>query len=205
MRLIAYSVSIAAMIKTMREPTYPLRRHGHRSPARRVRDLHWLWPLGRNNRNNAQTKNVLRRRGMVRTQKIRQSAPEIGLPTMGNGTRNGNMTSKLHPQFDDDLISKQKDKRIEFLERELNKRMIYWRHEKPTLPGFYYWQNQALLNYDRNAVVIVQITGYKNKERFRCETLQAKGYNVNPQFKCELGEEPIGWWCGPLPEPDNQP
>lgn len=74
-----------------------------------------------------------------------------------------------------------------------------WKTTPPTEPGFYYWQNQELRNFSSDAVRVVQVSKYKNREGFSVETLTRD--TSFPTFDCDLGQEPKGWWAGPLPQP----
>lgn len=75
-----------------------------------------------------------------------------------------------------------------------------WTKERPTVGGFYYWQNGALRSHSEDAVRVVQVSKYKNREGFHCEALNTVG-SWGPTFNCDLGQEPAGWWAGPLPQP----
>lgn len=76
-----------------------------------------------------------------------------------------------------------------------------WTNASPTQPGFYYWQNMELARISHLAVRVVQVSGYKNREGFHCETLHTGGGRDEPAFSCDLGQEPGGRWAGPLPQP----
>lgn len=71
--------------------------------------------------------------------------------------------------------------------------------KQPTEAGFYYWQNAELRAISENAVRVVQLRKYANREGFACESLTSDRHP--PVFNCDLGQEPPGWWCGPLPQP----
>ena len=75
-----------------------------------------------------------------------------------------------------------------------------WERERPQTSGFYYWQNDELARHSPLAVRVVQVSKYANREGFHVETLLTKG-SWGPQFDCDLGNEPPGWWAGPLPQP----
>lgn len=75
-----------------------------------------------------------------------------------------------------------------------------WTDERPTKPGFYYWQDQSLRNISEFAVRVVQVAKYKNRDGFNCETLGGR-FPSQPLFDCDLGQEPAGRWAGPLPQP----
>lgn len=76
---------------------------------------------------------------------------------------------------------------------------MQWTNNRPTEGGFYYWQNQELRNISHHAVRVVQVSRYKNRDGFHCETLtNACSFAV---FSCDLGQEPPGRWAGPLPQP----
>jgi hypothetical protein len=75
-----------------------------------------------------------------------------------------------------------------------------WTERRPTEGGFYYWQNDELRAHSSDAVRVVQVSKYKNREGFHCETLVTEG-SWGPRFSCDLGNEPAGWWAGPLPQP----
>lgn len=76
-----------------------------------------------------------------------------------------------------------------------------WTKERPTEAGFYYWQDRGLLNISKDAVRVVQVAKYKNRDGFQCHTLTRLGEALEPVFDCDLGAEPAGWWAGPLPQP----
>ena len=75
-----------------------------------------------------------------------------------------------------------------------------WTEKRPTEPGFYYWQNGELQRHSPDAVRVVQVSKYKNRAGFHCETLVTEG-SLGPRFNCDLGNEPAGRWSGPLPQP----
>jgi hypothetical protein len=76
-----------------------------------------------------------------------------------------------------------------------------WTSKRPTQCGFYYWQDQGLRSISENAVRVVQVSKYKNRDGFRCHTLTRFGDACPPIFDCDLGKEPPGRWAGPLPQP----
>jgi len=76
-----------------------------------------------------------------------------------------------------------------------------WKSTRPTEPGFYYWQNQELRNISEDAIRIVYVGRYKNREGFNCYTLTRMGEYSQPVFDCDLGQEPPGSWAGPFPQP----
>jgi hypothetical protein len=76
-----------------------------------------------------------------------------------------------------------------------------WTKKRPTEGGFYYWQNTELIRISENAVRVVAVSKYKNREGFNCYTLTCMGETSPPVFNCDLGQEPDGWWAGPLPQP----
>ena len=75
-----------------------------------------------------------------------------------------------------------------------------WTDKRPTEGGFYYWQNGELRRHSELAVRVVQVSKYKNRDGFHCETLGTAG-SWGPTFNCDLGQEPAGRWAGPLPQP----
>lgn len=75
-----------------------------------------------------------------------------------------------------------------------------WTNERPTQSGFYYWQNNELRSLSIDAVCVVQVSKYANREGFSAQTLHA-GCATQPSFNCDLGQEPAGRWAGPLPQP----
>ena len=75
-----------------------------------------------------------------------------------------------------------------------------WTEKRPTEGGFYYWQDGKLRGHSDDAVRVVQVSKYKNRDGFHCETLTTAG-SWGPTFNCDLGKEPTGWWAGPLPQP----
>jgi len=76
-----------------------------------------------------------------------------------------------------------------------------WTTERPKEGGFYYWQNSYLRSISENAVRVVQVSKFKNREGFNCCTLHPFGDGAGPIFNCDLGKEPAGHWAGPLPQP----
>lgn len=83
-------------------------------------------------------------------------------------------------------------------------RRMRWKRERPTEPGFYYWQNEELTSrWGHLAVRVVQVSKYKNRDGFHCATLtnSMDGLPSPPFFGCDLGQEPPGKWAGPLPQP----
>ncbi len=76
-----------------------------------------------------------------------------------------------------------------------------WTSNRPTMPGFYYWQDNQLRSISPDAVRVVQVAAYKNRDGFQCHTLTRMGEASPPVFDCDLGKEPHGWWAGPLPQP----
>lgn len=76
-----------------------------------------------------------------------------------------------------------------------------WTTSRPAESGFYYWQDQRLRRISTDAVLVVQVSKYANREAFHCETLHTQGDFHNPRFSCDLGKEPAGKWAGPLPNP----
>ena len=76
-----------------------------------------------------------------------------------------------------------------------------WTSNRPTMPGFYYWQDNYLRGISPKAVRVVQVSAYKNRDGFQCHTLTRMGEASAPVFDCDLGQEPAGWWAGPLPQP----
>ena len=78
---------------------------------------------------------------------------------------------------------------------------IRWTAERPKKSGFYYWQNGALRSISEDAVRLVYVGKYKNRDGFCCYTLTRGGDACAPVFDCDLGQEPIGRWAGPLPQP----
>lgn len=43
---------------------------------------------------------------------------------------------------------------------------LQWKYQKPTEAGFYYYQNRELQTFDRNAICLIQVSKYKNREGF---------------------------------------
>lgn len=76
-----------------------------------------------------------------------------------------------------------------------------WTNDRPTKAGFYYWQNAYLHGIGADAVRVVYVGKYKNREGFACHTLTRCGERCEPVFDCDLGHEPSGRWAGPLPQP----
>jgi hypothetical protein len=76
-----------------------------------------------------------------------------------------------------------------------------WTSKRPTVGGFYYWQNGELSRISRDAVRVVQVGKYKNREGFNVHTLMRNCEPCSPFFDCDLGKEPTGHWAGPLPQP----
>jgi len=76
-----------------------------------------------------------------------------------------------------------------------------WTDQRPTASGFYYWQNSELRSISPFALRVVDVSKYKNRDGYRCATLTENGNTCSPVFSCDLGNEPIGWWAGPLPNP----
>lgn len=75
-----------------------------------------------------------------------------------------------------------------------------WTYSRPTEAGFYYWQDAQLRRISWNAVRVVQVSKYKNRDGFQCHTLTRD--QSPPTFDCDLGEEPAARWAGPLPQPE---
>lgn len=78
--------------------------------------------------------------------------------------------------------------------------MIYWRTKLPTRGGLYYFQNDELRTMHPDAVLVVQVSKFKNREGFYAECLVQPGA-VGPIFNCDLDKAPAGNWAGPLPQP----
>lgn len=76
-----------------------------------------------------------------------------------------------------------------------------WTTVRPTKAGFYYWQGDDLRRINEDAVRLVQVSRYKNREGFNCHTLTRLGDACPPVFDCDLGQEPPGRWAGPFPQP----
>lgn len=83
-----------------------------------------------------------------------------------------------------------------------NGECVRWTNQRPTRAGLYYWQDHYLQNISLMAVRVVSVSKYANRDGFRCTTLTAVGENSFPTFDCDLGDEPLGMWAGPLPDPD---
>ena len=79
--------------------------------------------------------------------------------------------------------------------------MKKWITERPTEPGFYYWQNHDLFNISKNCVRVVQVSKYKNRLGFHCETLTGPNDLTEPVFSVDIFDTPQGWWYGPLEQP----
>lgn len=79
---------------------------------------------------------------------------------------------------------------------------LTWTTTPPSAPGFYYWQD--LCAVDENAVRLVQVSRYANREGFQCHTLTRRGEPSPPVFDTTLGHEPPGRWAGPLPQPTSR-
>jgi len=76
-----------------------------------------------------------------------------------------------------------------------------WATKRPAEGGFYYWQNEELRIFSPDAVRVVQVSKYKNRDGFNCHTLGRMGLSCSPEFDCDLGLEPPGRWAGPMPQP----
>jgi hypothetical protein len=79
--------------------------------------------------------------------------------------------------------------------------MITWTTVPPNRGGFYYWQNSELRSISELAVRLVQVSAYKNRAGFHCETLMPMGDTCPPVFSCDIDKAPAGRWAGPLPDP----
>lgn len=77
---------------------------------------------------------------------------------------------------------------------------MQWTLDRPTRSGLYYWQNGELRRHSDDAVRVVQVSKYANREGFHAQTLTQKA-PWGPTFDCDLGDEPSGRWAGPLPQP----
>jgi hypothetical protein len=77
---------------------------------------------------------------------------------------------------------------------------VRWKNTRPAEPGFYYWQSSSLRAISPDAVRVVQVSRYANREGFNCHTL-TRSVNDGDTFDCDLGREPTGRWAGPLPQP----